>query len=316
MRAIILGLLLLWPAYVSAQTKRVALIVIDFTASVQPDPNTMLWQRIDADVVQAFYAEQSYGRASLTIDTFGVFRVPLDENAADYFAIEREAQAAAISAGMDASAYTGFVYVYPITTPPHPNIARGSNVFISLWRGKVLPAGFRVLAHELGHAQFGMTHARGAGQELGDVFDVMGSGMGHFNNIKKSGRWLDPEQIQSVNESGDYVLTPLATAGGLKGIIISGGNKLAWSYVFEYRQPGQHESSGFVRPENYNGALARITLNGGELLFFNEEISTFDKRPALMVGQRWCNKDARFSVTTLSATPEALTLRVRFGNCR
>jgi hypothetical protein len=297
----------------------------------------MIWQQDAANAVQAFYAEQSYGRFAVDIDVFGIYRVPLDQTAV-HADIAREAKAAAVAAGVDLAPYTHFAFVSPQTDVVRAGRAIGREVFMAGLPDSVTYAHFSHLAHELGHSMLSIwQHAQGTvceggwpigpcvTSQYGDAVDTMGHGDGHFNAVtKRKHGWLDADQVQTVTATGDYVITPLETVGGVKALMVLRDKRFQFYYHLEYRQPiGFDAVQLFAAEDNvFYGALVRFpasefsTNYDSNLLYMNPSPDAFAKRPALEVGQTFCDKDKRVSIAPLAATPDGLTVRVRFGNCR
>lgn len=312
-----------------AQT-RIATIVVTFPTS-QPAPlQTMDWTRDAMATVDAFYAEQSYGQFITQSDSFGIYTIPLDQTATRYD-IAAAANQAAADAGVDLSLYTRFVYVSPTTN----FVAAGYGDLSGVWIAKVpgYPAApdWRIVSHELGHSLFGLGHAHGTtclvdaagvvqcqSTEYGDNLDVMGVGFGHFNIITKSGLgWLPP--IQLLTSTGDYLIEPFETApSGAKGYAFKIGRKGVFTLVMEYRQPiGFDIRTGPADPTNvFGGVEFHLLLNGSEQIEMNAydpaHVSGYYYYPALTVGQTYCDKEAKVSVTVLFATSAGAMVRMNF----
>jgi hypothetical protein len=128
-----------------------------------------------------------------------------------------------------------------------------------------------------------------------------------------------------VTVSGDYTIEPYETPGGVKALTIIGGpNRGHWHYSLEYRQPIGFDTimSSQVDPINvFNGVVFHLVLTTPELLRmtpadpssqYYSDPSIVDT-PALTVGQRFCDKDAKVAITILSASSTGAKVRVKFG---
>jgi hypothetical protein len=337
---LLLFMALAWPA--QAQT-RLAVFVVTFPTSDPAPPQTMDWTRDLAAQVDAFHVEQSYGQYALTSDVFGIYTVPLDLNAT-HADIAAAAQQAAVAAGVDLSPYAGCgaslcaLYLSPQTTVVTVPYGDNTGAWIPGTTYPRVPS-YQTALHELGHHLFGATHDHGyrcvdaKGQhvpmdfakgssctywEYGDDLSVMGQGFGHWSAVSKP--WLTavgPWQIQSVPVDGDYPLAPFETATpGVKALRVTGSD---WTYVVEYRQPIGFDvpQQGSLPANIFSGVIVHLSLAGSRLLFMNPpDPATGKRRPALTVGQTFCDGPGRVSLLLVSATPDGAVVRVNFGHCK
>jgi hypothetical protein len=318
---------------VSAQT-RLAVFVVTFPSSDPAPVQTMDWMRQVMTSVDALYAEQSYGQFTTSSDVFGIYTVPLDQTAA-HQELALAAKSAAASAGVDLSPYTGFVYISPQTNYVRAGYGDNFGVWIAGLPMYPWVPPVRSVSHELGHHLFGLLHAHGVvcvdsagqsvptgsakgstctNQEYGDDLDVMGQGNGHFNAVtKRALGWLMPHVVTA---SGDYQLAPYESSTGVRSLSVT-VPKSPFTFLLEYRQPiGFDALQFYVNPANvFHGVLVHRALNGSELLQMHEEEPTGLRRPALEVGQSWC-EDSRMKLTVLSADSTGAIVRVTFGHCK
>lgn len=167
--------------------------------------------------VAAFYLEASYGKQTIAGDVLGWWTVPYTNEVCDTLAWKNAARQIALSQGINLDTdYDQVALVWPRTTSCGFNSRTGS-----FHNGDFKPYS---LAHEIGHG-LGMDHAKGyfcvnlAGDlvplsttcttsEYGDIFDVMGASLRHFNGWEKARLgWLT--NYQTVTMSGDYTIAPL-----------------------------------------------------------------------------------------------------------
>ena len=319
---------------VSAQT-RLAAFVVNFEGYEAPHADTMMWMTNVMAQVDAFYAEQSFGQFTLTSDVFGLYIVPLDINA-DRADVATAAQAAAMAAGVDLSPYTRFLYISPATNYVRAGWGDNTGAWIAGMAAYPSIPDMRSVAHELGHHIFSLLHAHGlrcvnsAGQsvptgsakgstctpwEYGNDLDVMGQGHGHFNAVTKHTLgWLVP---QVITASGDYQIAPYESTTGVRSLSIT-VPKSPFTFLVEYRQPIGFDWLQYnVQPENaFHGVVVHMALNGSMQLQMNPvDPGTGRRRPALEVGQSWC-EDSRMKLTVLSADSTGATVRVKFGHCK
>lgn len=203
----------------------------------------------DNNSVSAYYRENSYlrlpglsGKYNLSGgDVFGWYTVPYNSTQCSYDDVYNwldAADSAAISDGVNLDGYDHKIYVYY-----HPQYVPGCNYLAYFGDNRILiylqhlihPSYYDmgVITHELGHS-LGVYHANRitcyengtqvpisnncTNWEYGDNFDVMGSGYFsmipggalHLNNhFKEFLGWYRPENILTVNESGNYSLYPI-----------------------------------------------------------------------------------------------------------
>jgi len=312
-------------------TKKVAVLLFNF-ANDTSQPWTPSFVRgvvfDNADSVNAYYQDASFGQLSMSGDVFGWFTIPDDNAGCDYGGWGSLARTAAQNAGVNLSSYTNIVYASPFA---------GS----CGWAGLAYLPGrdswingymqLRVVAHELGH-NFGVHHAStlscsSAGQrvtlggtctadEYGDPFTVMGSASTyHHNNWHRAQfGWLAPT---TVTTSGTYSLAPAETssAGVPRLLRIARGNG---TYLnLELRRPGGTFETFSSASPVANGVSVRIapeltSLVQSQLLDGTPATSTYTDS-ALGVGASLTDSVANVTVTTVSASPAGASVSVQFG---
>ncbi|MCH9031982.1 MAG: hypothetical protein IIB00_06960, partial [candidate division Zixibacteria bacterium] len=214
------------------------------------------YQNYSTITLNDFFREASYDKMRITGQVGGVYvlNLPAESN---FFEIYEPAIDSAASAGFnvqwggmaDPTNLTGdfdkVVIVSTMRPVPLGGVAMGRKV---VWLNGRITLG--VCAHELGHT-FGAGHASGwycldqswpllADTTCGpidgfaDIFDPMGSGIGHYNaRLKELFGWLDSSQFLNVTASGQYTLTPLETSDGLKALLFGRDNSY---YYFQFRR--------------------------------------------------------------------------------
>ncbi len=194
-----------------------------------------------------------------------------------------------------------------------------------------------VVAHEWGHTA-GLDHASkyicadASGVkvpysnsctvlEYGDI-GIMGGGNYHMNARQKgqytsaaSPNWLSPANKATVTSNGTFTLYPIEQATtGLQSIAVPGPN--GQQYFLEYRRP-----IGFDAPLQtvpvINGVLIRLAPSYNYsshtyLIDTNPQTTDFYDS-ALAVGKVYQDAGAGVTITTLSATSTAATVKVTFS---
>lgn len=225
-------------------------------------PYTLAGSQSLMGTVDAFMRENSFQQTSVSSSVFGWYTLPLSSTTCDTANIKTKALAAATGAGVNLSAYTRFVYVFPRTTAcTWAGLAIVGGSPTDAWINGAMDQ--KTVAHEMGH-NLGASHAHSqncdqspiglscSGYEYGDLEDTMGNGRGHYNAFGKEVLgWLNASgmpAITTVQASGSYTLEPYSTAssGGAKAIKVlrstdatTGENTY---YYLEFRQPTGFDS--------------------------------------------------------------------------
>lgn len=175
-----------------------------------------------------YYAENSYGKTSVSADVFGYYTIPLIKESCSSSDWVIAADSAAFQNGVPIQNYTRRMYFFPRDYNCFPQFGAWADVggkITRSWMGEADVAG--VMAHEFGH-NLGLNHSNAydcgdtqvsrsetndcRSYEYGDWYDVMGS-TGNFNQFnaphKASLGWLTQDQQQRITTSGTYTVTAL-----------------------------------------------------------------------------------------------------------
>jgi NPCBM-associated, NEW3 domain of alpha-galactosidase/Gametolysin peptidase M11 len=234
--------------------------------------------------VSNFFLENSYNQTWLNTKVVGWYTLPVSSTTCDTAAIASYAKSAATGAGVNLSAYSHYVYVFPTISCNWVGTSTVGGNPSEAWINNELR--LDVVAHEMGH-NFGLHHSHSLvcnntgdtngtapgpncfSLEYGDGVDIMGwSHEGaHYNAFMKEFLgWLNKgvsPPITTVQTSGTYVLDPYETLGSnpkalkiLKGIDPATGHKIF--YYIEYRQV-----AGF---DSYLADAGSLVMDAGNIL--------------------------------------------------
>jgi len=171
-----------------------------------------------------FFLENSYQQTWLSGDVVGWYTIPMVSTVCDTPSLDSYSESAATAAGINLSAYTHRVYVFPPNACGWTGSATvGGNPSRAWINGSL---GLQTVGHEMGH-NLGLLHSHSwvcdgttmtgscSALEYGDGLDIMGwSGSGHFNAFQKERLgWLTygSSSITTVTASGTYALAPYET---------------------------------------------------------------------------------------------------------
>jgi chitodextrinase len=216
--------------------ERVAVVLVNFRND-QSQPfsaaDARAWTFGDSPSVARLYQAVSSHRLALSGDAYGWLTVDRDNGTScDVAGWEAAAAQRSRQAGIDIDAYDVVVYAWPVISSCDfrgASTIGGSRSFVNgaTNRSQWVP----LVGHELGHA-FGAEHAdavrcvdsSGAtvvisttcrSEAYGDPFDLMGSGFRHRPNANHAAAMgmLPASAVQTVDASGEYRISPLASNG-------------------------------------------------------------------------------------------------------
>ncbi|MGC8883248.1 MAG: NEW3 domain-containing protein [Bryobacteraceae bacterium] len=193
--------------------------------------------------------------------------------------------------------------------------------------------GLRLAVRQGGHALglFDSRSRRFEGEPLGplgetgtpgesdDPFTSMGaSGLAHYTAEQKLLLgWIPPWSVPRIQSTGVYTIRPLEKQGsGNYALQVQrGAGNDAWLWI-EYRQPvGVFGSS--IPSAASRGALIRYQDGAlwphADLLDFYPSTPALEDAP-LLVGTSWKDPYTNLSLAVLEATPEELTIQVKYGS--
>lgn len=324
------------PPHHSIGNQNVLVLLVNFKNTTQPDLTTVEVHDIVFNQVNSYYQETSFGKTSITGDVLGWFNLPIIQTCG-----LSTVQTAAIEIAdsfVDFTQYNRLIIIAPFTgcnwagwgTIGLRTVTtdEGSVEMSTSWI-KASNTGLFLVGHELGH-NFGAHHATflNCGSEpvgsdctlleYGDIYDIMGSGKGHWNAPHKNLAWLDPHNVHTVTEDGTYTIEPLEVgSSGVQALRIlrkPTGNFNDYLYV-EYRQPIGHDANFSIYSNVYEGALLHTLLSPNKTVLIDPTPPSSSLNSALEVGGLFTDPITGSSVAVTGKTPDELTVNVVLGAC-
>ena len=293
-----------------------------------------------------FLLENSYGQTWLTGNAVGCYTIPESITTCNTTSIATDAQNAATAAGVNLSAYTRYVYLFPQDSACGFAGASyvGGNPSQS-WLNGTLDS--HVVNHELGHA-FGLWHSHsldcgttavicssGTTEEYGDQMDVMGSiqtAYPDYNAFQKERLgWLNygsSPAIQTVTTSGTYTITPYENGAGPNALkVLQSTNPTTGAKTWYYLEARQAIGfDAFLTTWPYDSTQNETTgvlfhlgtdgnSNSSEMLNMVPSQPTYNYEMSLALGQSFSDPTAGVTFTTTAATPAGATVQITCGSC-
>lgn len=320
----------------AATTKKVAVIAFTFSDNTtQPWPKDQIAATFfgAANSVKAYFADASYGQATVTGDVFGWFSIAATDNTcAATSTWSTQARAAATNAGVNLSNYQHIAYVFPKSTAcgwaglghmPGPES----------WNNGILSV--RIAGHELAH-NFGVHHAASLSctsngvrvtlsgecteSEYGDPFDIMGNSSRLTNNWH---RWrlgyFTSDEVTTVTTAtaGRHTVGVVSEAGSVPKIVRVPRGDGTTFYYLEFRQPYGTFDNFATTNSAVNGILLRIatekgTNTIGKLLDATPATTSFADA-AFLPGTSFTDATRGITISVVSVSAAGAVVNVSFG---
>lgn len=311
-------------------TKTVAVLLFNFSNDTsQPWTSSAVRGVVfdNANSVDEYYRDASYGQLALSGDVFGWYTIDSSNAGCAYTTWANEARTKAAAAGVSLSSYQYTVYAFPQAASCGwaglaylPGTGSWINGAMTL----------RVVSHELGH-NFGVHHAStlacsNAGvpstfagtcsqSEYGDPFTVMGAAQTRHHNNWHRAQLGWTADAQTVTTSGTYLLTPAELTGAPHMLRVARGDG---TYLnLEFRQPWGIFDNFSAGDPVVNGVSIRIapstsSLVQSKLVDANPSTSSFSDA-ALATAQSVTDPLTGVSITTLSVGPAGASVAIQFA---
>jgi chitodextrinase len=317
--------------------KKVAVILFNFSDNTSQPYTAATAAGVaftNPNSVAAYYAENSWGKLTLSGDVYGWYTIPDTSTSCNFNTWASSANQKAAAAGVNLGAYNYVVYAFPST---------GSCGWTGLaylpgsqsWLNGAGGMSLRVMAHELGH-NFNSHHASSlsctdggvrvslsansancTASEYGDPFSVMGSASGyqHSNFSRGNFGWLQAANTLTVTTSGTYTLAPIEgyNPSAVQTLRVK---RTASTYMtLEFRQPyGSYFDNFSPGDPVVNGVTVRLTpdyttLTQSQLVDTTPGTTSFWDAP-LPVGKTLVDPLTGISITDLGVSPSGATVQV------
>ncbi len=285
--------------------QKIAVILVAFsdgpTPTVSPEEiHDRIFGLTNADSVDSYYKEVSYGKTWLTGNVFGwyqggdtpsdiihietsgdvevcsshgLLQRALEVADADIFYPDYQRIAVIVSTGV--SCGLGFALGSSFINTQDGSSTLTSVLLIAEYRFD--DVFYNVFIHEFGHnlglphssslecGDVSFSHSPNACSvfEYGDYFDIMGGLDGHFNSIQKETLgWFNSGNIVDVTQDAIIALTPLERAGlNTKVLKIPCGARQDYTFYLEFRQPLGKDAIYGGEKYDINGPMAHKKLS-------------------------------------------------------
>lgn len=315
--------------------QRVAVILANFQNTEPPSITPAEVNEFLTSQLAPYYAENSYGKISVTGDVFGGYTLPIDQTCS----VPLSDAIAATDNDIFFPNYSRLVIVAPygpacswggLGSLGKTSLPTADGPVDLSW--VALPSGFGtslgMYAHELGH-NFGNYHANFLdcgdatiaptdciSTEYGDPYDVMGgSYLMHFSAPRKELMgWFEPANLHAVTADGTYVLDPIELPSlNLQALKLQRDSTPTGYMYFEYRQPIGFDTVLSPTTDIYQGGLLHSTPSAGMIYLLDPTPLDSTSTITLLPGASFTDPATGTRVTAVSATPTALTLNVALG---
>lgn len=317
----------------AAAYKQVAVILVNFTDdSREPVTRDAMRTRMFGSTgsVDAYYQDSTDGALGLSGEVFGWHTVSRSSTSTcDYSAWGNAARTAATNAGVNLSAYSHVMYLWPHQSAcgwsglgQHPGSTSWVNGSTSL----------RITSHELGH-NFGEHHASSARctesgttvtipsaagscsiSEYGDPFTVMGGASSylHTGSTRSHLGYLAPTTT-AAGQVGSWSLAPLDGGVGTRTLRIPRGDG---SYLaLEFRQPHGGFDTFTATSPLAQGVTLRLDWGNGtkqtQLFDATPATSSFNDAP-LLAGMSVTDPVSAATITVDSVSSSAAKVSVSY----
>ena len=284
--------------------QKVAVILVNFQNNTSQPFNKAFAADMVFNTVNSYYKENSFNKASLSGEVFGWYTLPVNQTCT-YSTIQNEAIKAA-DPDIFFPNYKKILFLFPMSpsntcgwaglgTVGKWGISTGDGT-VSASMSWIVAAYFnlRVTGHELGH-NLGVWHAnawecgtvsvRGSctSAEYGDIYDIMGTSIGHFNAYHKEAfGWFDTANVQTVSSNTTVTLEPIESASTNIQIVKipkdkdANGNPTSYYYL-EYRQPIGFDAG--LAPSGYHNVFDGILIHFAPTVYGSGDTHLIDATP-------------------------------------
>jgi M6 family metalloprotease-like protein len=316
--------------------QQTVIILANFRNTPQPSLTNDEARNVVFNQANAYYAENSYHKASLAGTSVGWLTMDLDQTCETY-----DIQNAAISAADQKVNFKQYRRII-IVSPSECEGGQGTVGMTSIQTNDgevnasiswVTPNFFNkyILDHELGH-NFGVMHANFLNcgndpinsencqhEEYGNYYSTMGAPIDTPENTphmdtyqKKVIGWLSSGNTQKITTNGTYAIGPLEnTSNSLQNIVIQRSQNQDYLSV-DYRQP-----IGYDHLLNYPGSDvfegASVYLGGLATYLIDTSPPSDYSTSALLVGRTFRDPATGATLRTESRTNAAVSVAVTLG---
>lgn len=286
--------------------------------------------------VNKFFMENSYNQVFFTgtvKDIYGWLEIDSPSQKCELNIVSWADKADKIAAlqGFVPSDYDFIAYVFPFEgNCPWGGFATisGNKIWLNgLGSGNSLS--FHTFAHELGHC-FGLLHAnlircksktidiydKCTVKEYFDRYSFMGVNNHHASGaFKRELGYIGDSQVEEINKSGIYTLTPIETSGGTKTLKIPKRDTNQYYYL-EYRQPLPYfdqdiaETAQNVTIRIWDKDNIYVEGIAGSFLVDNTPLTNYENDEGLSDGKSFIDEINNIQIKQLSHTATGVTVEI------